>query len=146
MDMVAPEHRLEARRRLRAMRPRSSGHPLGFHVPTGIRSSGVQRARDFCCRSMRTPFLDDHYFPRDLRGCALQVVQRDFDPTAYLMPRELVFQEEIIIWGRTYLIGRSSLGPDVGLGVFAMDTIRVPSTAIEDRPALFPFCGPMYST
>ena len=73
------------------------------------------------------------------------MVRRDFDPTAYLMPRELVLHQEIVIWGRTYLIGRSRLGVDVGLGVFAMETIHVRSTAIEDRPALFPFCGPMYS-
>lgn len=94
---------------------------------------------------MRTPFLEDHYFPRELRGRALEVVQRDFDPGEYLMPRELPLYEEIIIWGRTYLIGRSRLGVDIGLGLFAMDTIRVRGTAIEDRPALFPFCGPMYS-
>ena len=73
------------------------------------------------------------------------MVRRDFDPTAYLMPRELVLHQEIVIWGRTYLIGRSRLGVDVGLGVFAMETIHVRSTAIEDRPTLFPFCGPMYS-
>ena len=73
------------------------------------------------------------------------MVRRDFDPRDYLMPRELPFCKEILIWGRTYLIGWSHLGVDVGLGLFAMDTIIVPSSAIEDRPALFPFCGPMYS-
>jgi hypothetical protein len=145
LDMVPPERRLEARLRLRQMRPRTSGHPLGFHVPTRRRSSGVQRPRDLTCRSMPTPFLEDHYFPRQLRGRAAQVVQRDFDPTDYLMPRSLPIHQDIIIWGRTYVIGCSSLGPDVGLGVFAIDTIRVPSDDIRDRPALFPFCGPMYS-
>ena len=64
---------------------------------------------------MPTPFLDDHDFPRELRGQALEVVRRDFDPRDYLLPRELPFRKEILIWGRTYLIGWSHLGVDVGL-------------------------------
>ncbi len=118
LDMVPPEHRFEARLRLRQMRPRTSGHSLGFPVPTRRRSSGVQRPRDWRSRPLPTPFLEDHYFPRQLRGQADEVVQRDFDPATYLMPRSLPFYEEIIIWGRTYLIGHSRLGPDVGFGVF----------------------------
>ena len=145
LAMVPYERRFEARQRLRQMRLRRSGHPLGFHVPTRRRSSGVQRRREFNCRSMPTPFLDDHYFPRQLWGRATEVVQRDFDPTTYLMPRSLPFYEEIIIWGRIYLIGRSRLGPDVGFGVFIQDTVTVSSTDIMDRLAFFPFCGPMYS-
>ena len=144
-DLVHVERRLEAQQRLRQIRPRRSGHPLGFHVPTRRRSSGVQRPRDLIHHSMPTPFLEDHYFPRELRGRAAEVVQRDFDPAVYLMPRSLPLYEDFIVWGRTYLIGRSSLGPDVGFGVFATDTIRVRGHDIQDRPALFPFCGPMYS-
>ncbi len=146
LAVIPSEHRLEARQRLRQMRPSTSGHPLGVHVPTRSRSSGVQRPRDLILHQMPTPFLDDHYFPRELRGLAAEVVRRDFDPSVYLMPRSLPFYEEIFIWGRTYLIGRSSLGPDVGLGVFALDTITVLLDDIQDRPALFPFCGPMYSS
>jgi len=65
-DLVPVERRLEAQQRLRQIRPRRSGHPLGFHVPTRRRSSGVQRPRDLIHHSMPTPFLEDHYFPREL--------------------------------------------------------------------------------
>ena len=144
-DLVPVEFRLEAQQQLRQIRPCRSGHPLGFHVPTRSRSTGVQRPRDLICHPMPTPFLEDHYFPRELRGRAAEVVQRDFDPTVYLMPRSLPLCEDFVVWGRTYRIGCSSLGPDVGFGVFATDTIRVRGHDIQDRPPLFPFCGPMYS-
>ena len=146
LALIPPKRRLEARQCLRQMRPSRSGHPLGFYVPTRRRSLGVQRRRVVTYdHPMHTPFLEDHYFPRELRGRAAHVVQRDFDSTLYLMPRSLPLHDEVVIWGRTYYIGTSSLGPDVGLGVFSCDTIIVPSDDIQDKPTLFPFCGPMYS-
>lgn len=143
LGMVAPHHRLEASRILDRVLHARAHTILGVDIPRRPRSIGLQRPR---VDPPRCEFLQDHYFPRELRGRAASIVRRDFDPDILGMPRTIPIDEEFQVWGRSYQVRRSSLGPEVGLGVFSLQTITVPlGTPPSDRPVLFPFCGPMYT-
>lgn len=115
--------------------------PIGVGFPQRTRSISTRRPR----AHIRTPFLEDHYFPRELYGRALELV-KDFDGRRYSVPAEIPIGEEFVCWGRRWVVRPSTLGKEVGLGVFACEDIEVGEDCLpSERPYLFPYCGPRYS-
>ena len=104
------------------------------------------RSRPPRSRPIPTPFLEDCWFPRQLRGRALEVL-KNHSPSMYGIDLEdgyIPIGEEIYIWGRPWLVRQSSFAG--GLGLFACVDIHVAPDCLEvDLPELFPFHGPSYS-
>ena len=83
---------------------------------------------------------------RELHGNAADTVKDAFPSLVGLPDDGIPIGEEIEIWGHRWIVRPSSLGPDIGLGLFACEDVIVPpDCALEDRPELFPFYGPIYS-
>jgi hypothetical protein len=93
----------------------------------------------------RAPFFMDFTLtPRELHGRALEVV-RDAYPAHVGFPDDIPHGVAFTVWGRSWVVQESSLGPDAGMGLFACDDIVVPDGCTpEDHPVLFPFHGPKY--
>ncbi len=73
-------------------------------------------------------------------------VYKDWDPSILCLPLFIPINKEVEVWGRRWIVKPSSLGEDVGLGLFALEDIVVPvpwRPLVNDVP-LFPYSGPVY--
>ncbi len=81
-----------------------------------------------------------------LTGKAIEVY-RTWNPSIFNFPPTIPVEEEIIIGGRRWIVKPSTLGPNMGYGLFACEDIDVPANLGRDMqyaPALFPYVGPIY--
>jgi hypothetical protein len=81
-----------------------------------------------------------------LKGKAIEVF-RTWSPSIFNLPDTIPIEEEISIGGRRWIVKASSLGPNMGYGLFACENIPVPANLGQDMqyaPALFPYAGPVY--
>ncbi len=88
-------------------------------------------------------------FGKSLLEPKVAKLYREFDPHIYRMPSIMLVDREVVIGGRRWVVRNSSLGPDMGLGVFACEDIDVPShlgAEMQYAPALFPYCGTVYTS
>jgi hypothetical protein len=81
-----------------------------------------------------------------LQGKAAKVF-RHWSPSIFNLPHAIPVEEEISIGGRRWIVKASTLGTDMGYGVFACEDIPVPANLGQDMqyaPTLFPYAGPVY--
>jgi hypothetical protein len=80
-----------------------------------------------------------------LTGRAAEVY-KDFDPAIFCLPPAIPLNEEFVVWDRKWIVKPSSLGPNLGYGLFALEDIVVPHPCrpFKDDVPLFPYCGAVY--
>lgn len=77
-------------------------------------------------------------------------VWKDFSEETFGVPSLSDHESPMEVWGRTWIVKESTLGPEVGLGLFALEDIVVPPRPFQcscyDGEYLFPYIGPVYSS
>ncbi len=81
-----------------------------------------------------------------LKGKAIEVF-RTWNSSIYNLPRTIPVEEEVVVGGRRWIVKASTLGVDIGYGLFACEDIDTPAflgSELQYVPALFPCAGPVY--
>ncbi|CAM6082608.1 unnamed protein product [Calypogeia fissa] len=76
-------------------------------------------------------------------------VFKDFSSSIFKFPLHIPYDAPVEVWGRSWLVKASSLGVDIGYGLFALEDIEVPSKPWRggyDGESLFPYIGAVYSS
>ncbi|CAM6097688.1 unnamed protein product [Calypogeia fissa] len=72
---------------------------------------------------------------------------KDWNPSTLGLPVNLMYDQEVEVWGRRWIVKTSTLGERHGYGVFACEDIIVDPGVGGGRregPTLFPYGGPIY--
>ncbi|KAL3689490.1 hypothetical protein R1sor_015799 [Riccia sorocarpa] len=111
------------------------------HTRRGPRGSSSRRPDDSFYVDIRSRVVAGGI---RLRGEAARIY-REFDPTILDLPPCIPIREEVIVWGRRWIVRQSTLGASAGMGLFSCEDILFDETAPEDtRPVLFPYAGTVY--
>lgn len=95
---------------------------------------------DFIC-------IEGRFGPSYLTGRAADV-WKDFSPTLFKFPDHIPLDEPVEIWGRPWIVKASSIGDDIGYGLYTLEDIVVPPKPWRrgyDGEHLFPYIGTIYN-
>lgn len=103
---------------------------------------GSQNRRSRHSSTNDTCVVDGRWGTCEFTGRCASII-KDWDPSLLGLPTEIIFDEEMEVWGRRWIIKTSTLGERHGYGLFACESIFVDPNMTEG-PSLFPFGGPLY--
>src|SRR5450759_2822796 len=79
----------------------------------------------------------------EFTGKCVSIV-KEWDPSLLRLVDISPVDEEVMIWGRRWIVKTSSLGERHGYGVFACEDIILEDGAGREGPTLFPYGGLIY--
>ncbi|CAM6010538.1 unnamed protein product [Sphagnum balticum] len=81
----------------------------------------------------------------EFTGKCANIIQ-SWNPAVLGLLDSLPYDEEVVVWGRRWIVKTSTLGERHGYGVYACEDIIVEDSAScrREGPTLFPYGGPIY--
>jgi hypothetical protein len=81
----------------------------------------------------------------EFTGKCANIIQ-SWNPAVLGLLDNFPYDEEVVVWGRRWIVKTSSLGERHGYGVYACEDIIVEDSArsFREGPTLFPYGGPIY--
>ena len=112
-------------------------------VPRPKRARAVGRRRPPRDDAIERLVVEGRWGLCEFTGKCVSIV-KEWDPSLLGLVDTSPVDEEVMIWGRRWIVKTSSLGERHGYGVFACEDIILEDGAGREGPTLFPYGGPIY--
>ena len=90
-------------------------------------------------------FVDSRYGEVEVRGPTVGYI-KEFHPWIFDVPDHIPIGEMVEVWDRRWIVQQSQIHPEMGLGLFALEDIIVPSDDPQHpHPHILPYAGTYYS-
>ena len=121
-----------------ASKPHHEARPC---VPFVRQRSKAQRPSEGHARTI----VEGRWGMCEFTGKCANIIQ-SWNPVVLGLLDSLPYDEEVVVWGRQWIVKTSTLGERHGYGVYACEDIIVEDSTScrREGPTLFPYGGPIY--